>query len=240
MKMTRKLIPAFVMLIVSAIMLSTASYAWFANSTTVTATEMSVKANTNVKFLQISSDGSTFGPSASATNKSDDDLNLVTAIVNKEAKTIEWKTASAADPSKPDANTDGLQSADIVKGNFALTNTFHVKMSSETASLQSLKLTGVAVNNAESVLNDALRVLVVAKDENEAVQGIQVWDNESRALIADSSTDSLVATIANGDVYTLVVYIYYDGTDDDAFTNNVTATGANVDAQSVTLTFSGT
>ena len=44
MKKFMKLIPAFVMLLVSAILVSTATYAWFSMNTTVTATGMSVKA----------------------------------------------------------------------------------------------------------------------------------------------------------------------------------------------------
>lgn len=46
MKATKKIIPALVMLLVSAVLLSTASYAWFSMNTTVTATGMQVKATT--------------------------------------------------------------------------------------------------------------------------------------------------------------------------------------------------
>ncbi len=43
-KTTRKLLPALAMLLVSAVMMSTASFAWFSMNTTVTATGMSVSA----------------------------------------------------------------------------------------------------------------------------------------------------------------------------------------------------
>lgn len=58
MKATRKLIPALALLLVSAVLLSTASYAWFTTNTTVSATTtVSVTAPEN---LQISTDdGST-------------------------------------------------------------------------------------------------------------------------------------------------------------------------------------
>lgn len=46
MKATKKIIPALVMLLVSAVLLSTASYAWFSMNKTVTATGMQVKATT--------------------------------------------------------------------------------------------------------------------------------------------------------------------------------------------------
>lgn len=54
MKLTRKLIPAFVMLLVSAVLMSTASFAWFAMNTTVEATGMEVKAKADSIFLEIS------------------------------------------------------------------------------------------------------------------------------------------------------------------------------------------
>ncbi len=51
MKKFMKLIPAFVMLLVSAILVSTATYAWFSMNTTVTATGMSVTAQTQGNLL---------------------------------------------------------------------------------------------------------------------------------------------------------------------------------------------
>ena len=51
MKKFMKLIPAFVMLLVSAILVSTATYAWFSMNTTVTATGMKVQAKSEAGLL---------------------------------------------------------------------------------------------------------------------------------------------------------------------------------------------
>ena len=51
MKKMRKLIPAFAMLMVAAIMMSTASYAWFSMSTTATAKGMQVKATASSSLI---------------------------------------------------------------------------------------------------------------------------------------------------------------------------------------------
>lgn len=59
MKVTRKLIPAVVLLLVSAMMLSTASYAWFSMNKDVTATGMQIEAKSDAQFLIINA-GSTF------------------------------------------------------------------------------------------------------------------------------------------------------------------------------------
>lgn len=55
MKLTRKLIPAFAMLLIAAVMMSTASFAWFSIRTDVTATGMSVTATVPAS-LEISAD----------------------------------------------------------------------------------------------------------------------------------------------------------------------------------------
>ena len=56
MKKMRRLIPAFAMLMVAAIMLSTASYAWFTMGTTATATGMHVTATSGSALLIVDAD----------------------------------------------------------------------------------------------------------------------------------------------------------------------------------------
>ncbi len=53
MKATRKLIPALVMLLISAVMLSTASFAWFSMNENVDVTGMQVSAKTDNTYLLI-------------------------------------------------------------------------------------------------------------------------------------------------------------------------------------------
>ena len=56
MKKTRKLIPALAMLLLSAVLMSTASFAWFSMNTTVTVNGMSITAEVKETFLLISND----------------------------------------------------------------------------------------------------------------------------------------------------------------------------------------
>ena len=69
MKKMRKLVPAFAMLMVAAIMMSTASYAWFTMSTTATASGMAVQATTSgglaIAYALKGTDGAT-APGAAA------------------------------------------------------------------------------------------------------------------------------------------------------------------------------
>ena len=249
MKMTRKLIPAFVMLIVSAIMLSTASFAWFANSTSVNATGMTVKANTDVKFLEISTSNDSGWASFVTLTATDENLDLVTARVS-ENKEVTWHTGTAALPTAPTVNDTGLVPVTNIKApdaNLALIQTLYVRMSNKQATLSDLVITGVEVTNGTSTLSPTLRVLVIAKDSADKVQGVQVWDvgdtdpqNAEKAGLVNSdnikSSNALVSEIANGDVYTLEVYVYFDGEDKQAYTNKA---ASGVLSQVVTVTFGG-
>ena len=51
MKKFRKLFPAFVLLLISAIMITTASYAWFSMNSQVTVTGMAVKTQVSDNLL---------------------------------------------------------------------------------------------------------------------------------------------------------------------------------------------
>ena len=53
MKLSKKLIPAIGMLMLSAVMLATSSFAWFSMNESVTATGMSVSAKAEQVYLQI-------------------------------------------------------------------------------------------------------------------------------------------------------------------------------------------
>lgn len=243
MKMTRKLIPAFVMLLVSAILLSTASYAWFASNTTVEATSMTVKANTDVVFLQITNDkeSGSWGKSAEALTTSSGDLDLVTAEIT-DGTAVVWKTAEGSDPTKYDAATGDDDVADYttlgsITSQYALINTFYVRMSNDESTLTNLKIAGVAVEG-ESVagtFDESIRVLVIAKDSEENILGIQCWDVGTGDFI-NNSADVLADEVA-GDPITLEVYVYYDGEDTEAYTNN------NLDAigqRNISVSFTAT
>lgn len=239
MKMTRKLIPAFVMLLVSAIMLSTASYAWFASNFTVKATDMNVKVKSNARFLQISADGTNFSDSAEATNKNTDTnggielIHAAITVVDDAKNTFAWKTGT----SKSESNhTDGAALTDfagnIQAGTHALYNTFYVKLAEGSqGTLTNFEVDTITV---EGVLSDkirqCLRILVVGTD------GIQLYSltgTGTPTLVEASSDDYLIRTVTTTKV-SLEVYIYFDGEDAEAKTVNLPKTILEYD---VTINF---
>lgn len=242
MKMTRKLIPAFVMLIVSAIMLSTASYAWLAESTSVSAGPMTVKANTDVVFMQISNDKSDWGRSAIATTAESGYLDLITATVTDDQ--VSWKTAKADSPENAAASGEyeSVTDDDKIKSQYTLFNTFYVKMSNAESELQNLKISGVALGEneeiAEDAFDEALRVLVIASNEaGDTVHGIQIWDLGTGDFLEDAEGntvgDDVLADSVTNEIIMLSVYIYYDGDDERAFTNNL----SSAETKNLTVSF---
>lgn len=68
MKATKKIIPALVMLLVSAVLLSTASYAWFSMNTQVTATGMQVTVQAPASLLISTESDTGFGNTVALTS----------------------------------------------------------------------------------------------------------------------------------------------------------------------------
>lgn len=111
MKHTKKLIPAIGMLLLSACMLVTSTFAWFSMNTTVRATGMSVTAKGDQVYLQIINEGENFNASAAqiVASAGKQGLNLqpvnVTAGINTgntsclaydATKPLVWVSASSA------------------------------------------------------------------------------------------------------------------------------------------------
>ena len=234
MKMTRKLIPAFVMLIVSAIMLSTASFAWFATNRTVSANNMSVTANANTKFLHISTQaGSGFNTQVNAANPSKS-VDLINAKLDTDKQTVKWylgsSTVSGSVGSTGAQLDDSTVSTDVdptdpTTSKYALINTFYFKMSDTSNSeLKNLTVSEISVTG-DSSLAKALRVLIVGAG------GSQIWktnpDDLTKMIEADTNNaDFLITeniTKTSAATTNVKVYVYYDGEDTSATSDNATA-----------------
>lgn len=241
MKMTRKLIPALAMLLVSAIMLSTASFAWFASSTTVEANGMSVKAQTAAKFIQISNaENGTFASAAAAPSASaSKSVDLVHAEIADDGKAVTWYTGVSTDPDDIGTTNSTSFELDEDGGSYALVNTFWVKMSSgSTVDLNNLTIQSIKVitNNGAFTgdnLNKALRVLVVGEN------GSQLWTNESgdaSGNMAKASGNDFIIDVVTKTAESFKVYVFYDGESSVATTNKA----VDLAGVSVAITFSAT
>lgn len=229
MKMTRKFIPALVMLLVSAIMLSTASFAWFASNNDVEATNMKVNVNSDVKFLQIADElNGTYGDFVNVNDATAAELMLVHPEIDEDNEIV-WSTGTSSDEASPNAGqtlTPLGQDDDLA--DYAYSQEFWVKASEGSQNLANLEIASVEVVGTNA-LSNAIRVLVVGKD------GIQIWSNREGGLTAESDDVLLTSvTTAETNDQKLTAYIYFDGEDADAYTNKL---GTTIDDLTIKIAF---
>ena len=239
MKMTRKLIPALVMLLVSAIMLSTASYAWFASNSTVAANNMHVKVKANTQFLEISKSKDTDFSTAvdyETAGLAGEGTKLVTQKTANTDGTVDvnWYIGSSSSESAVGTTdmmtaiatwTDGSKP---LTADYALINEMYVR-ASEKSDLGFTKFmfdtVTVAAKEGEIInpLANALRVLVVATDaDNNTIIGTGLWKygGEMSYVTKDGTNASILPAVAVKETYKLTVYVYFDGEDSSAITDN--------------------
>lgn len=160
----RKLIPAIIMLLISAILVTTASYAWFSMNTTVSATSMQIEAVAEDGLLiineldtdtaanwKVSTDAS-YGnlvlltPTSSANmsdwyhNKSDDPTDAKAGQATATYETISADTNWKRDEGSGNSgayyiDTDADDTKDSVEKAYVLLNKFYIKSSGNEISL---------------------------------------------------------------------------------------------------------
>lgn len=238
MKKFKKLVPAFCMLLLSAVMLASGTYAWFSVNDRVSATGMQVEAKSNQAFLLISSTNKTATeiqtensittpltvsdeeakvlPAAHETiNKTDD------AIITESVKN--WYTAFGSDPSKPDMNTDTKTALTAFNG-YVIHKQVWITVAKNSVAVKDLKVSAKIANKNSGTITQA-KVLVTS---------VTAAAEMSIANIAPATV--LAASIDDASVVELNIFIYVDGSNDAIYTNNINA----LDAATIELTFSAT
>ena len=236
MKKFKKLIPALCMLLVSAVMLGSTTFAWFSMNTTVTASGMKVEAKSDAKFLQIKNTGAWNDTDAftsvtlEAAKKSIYPTMPVKAIAedNKsitpfDGTTLVWVSTYSTDPSDATAgvgtSNNYTKVTDTVEDNYALKVDFTVRLkpnsgAAEAANLKvtNVKFTATTQNDADITdgLSSCLRVLFVC-GENKVV-----WKDGAYVV---GKADSILANKVTTTDLTVTAYVYYDGSDSNCVTN---------------------
>ena len=204
MKFTRKLIPALAMLVVSATMTSTASYAWFSMNRTVSATGMQVQAVAPVN-LQISTDDANYS-------------NAITSYLNVEGKLMPASTTNATTfyavkegtgPVINDGNGGTVDStSDVVfqevdkavtdADGYYVDYTFYLQLTSPVDQDTKIYLSNLTFTEATKDLNQAARVaLFNSADELVAIYAAASDTAEAIATLdADGTIQALNATNA--------------------------------------------
>lgn len=253
MKKFKKLIPALCMLLVSAVMLGTTTFAWFSMNDKANVSGMQITAKTNDTYLLISDTKTTateiqknpgtsvdFGMSAatklypSAPVMGEPEINYFTGattpavkITDKETAAVatNWYTAQAAAADKTDIKTDTAKQ--LTTSNFSeyvLAKTVYLTVAKDVNAANKLTVTPTFTALDGKTIS-GVKVLVVVTYED--AKGLK-----TTKIVTIKSTDTAVNLYDNENqhvidskVVTVSMFLYYDGTDDSVFTNNAANIG---------------
>ena len=225
MKLTRKLIPAFVMLLVSAVLMSTASFAWFAMNTNVTATGMQVSANSDSIFLEIkgTEDGTTWKTvGTNALNASlfpaahEDDLTTVADITDYNNWYYKY-SASATDYTSSASPTPLTTFT-----NYVAHTTYEIRLNPNMVkTAYDLYVSSITIPE-----NKGISVIIYCEGSTKYKE-FKATQSTAWASDDDNIADTLTMADAN-DSFTINVYIYIDGTDSNVYTNNAANLGGEI------------
>lgn len=246
-KTQRKLIPAVAMLLISAIMLSTSSFAWFSINTTVEANGMKVKATADPGIVIANESEKPYGATATSTVTEVKALRPTstpdTAVWYKNVATVSSAASAGANPYTSVAG-------ETPNGKYYQKYTFYIKAADPDGfAVTSLDInTVVATSTKATDLDQALRVAVKVAGDNGAkffapldksvgAYNVQNANNNGTTQITTADGKSAVATAVKnipangGEPIQVDVFVYFEGEDEKCFTDNLTADVGNLEVK---------
>ena len=231
----KKLIPALALLLVSAVMLGTSSFAWFSMNTSVTATGMSVTATAPTSLL-ISTTSATAGFGSTVALSSDTSVaGSVVPVTDTHSGTTYtfYKLTSAAQATVNEngALTGAAASAEVTENDYYTATSVDyfkdsvwLKLEGATGTKQ-LKVSAAYTADPDQLVKTAMHILFV-----NPADGTIALDYD----MTNESTASNLAILTAGAAATAYdIYYFLDGADAECKNVNLTANTA----MSVTLTF---
>lgn len=252
--MKKTILPALAMLIISAVMLSTASYAWFAMSRDVTATDMQVSIKSDSSYLLISDREFTQAANAStsvALNTSaqllpvtfDDNVDLDIDDFAVDGDGTIWYHMKADNSGNSAATVDTTKYSveDGKLGEYVYSERVYIAVSEQSNPLGALKVSDIKFATGNDLAqNNAINVVVVSSYGNQSkyerfcvtnvgTKLTQKWgENAGTVELVDS-----VPSCATGNVV-VDIYIFFNGDHSSIYTDNLPALSGN---NSITVKF---
>lgn len=248
---------AIAMVLVAAVALGSATFAWFVSNNKVEAKTASVSAQSNAPFLKIAKAGEALTTTqATQTAGTNDKVELYPSQWNHVVTdgTYQFESAYASDATK----WNMLENSRFAVGgvdaehrpDYALKQSFTIGTTDKKAgSFQNLKVASVTVNAGENSdgLKSAICVLVKYGDQwgvyKETDNGTELTAYGDATTIVNnltgsdtSVTDALVAKIGAGKSVDVDIYVFYDGSASTVFSDNL----ANLKNCGVTVAFTAT
>ena len=224
MKKFKKLIPALCMLLISAVLMGTSTYAWFSMNESVTASGMQVTAKSNSTYLLITNTKDATGANPGETTlgieqKFADDAKEVypTALASQKitsgTTTIEkdsWYTCNNSKSNAATGNEMNYKSVTLGDTSYFAKYTVYLTLSKDSENWEGTLKVKMA---RDASADQAVSAVVVIGSEN---------FNFTGATLADQETKSDVA-LKNSTQVEVTIYVYLDGTSTNVnsdFVNN--------------------
>lgn len=222
MKTFKKLIPALLMLIISATLMATSTFAWFSMNTQVTATGMQIQAKSEAGIVISNESGVNWTASATAShnqvaylvptstsdvtvwyhNKSDDQndakANQATATYSTVSSDSKWANANGV--YFIDTDEDGA--VDSNESAYYLLNKFYIKSSAEALTSTTLKINSVVATGASTSADLDASLRVAIKIGNQVYIYAPVTGATTSYTVAGTTAVTATASTGNGIVNT--------------------------------------
>ena len=237
--MKKTILPALAMLIVAAVMLSTASYAWFAMSTSVSVENVNVSIKSDSSFLMISTTNNLTtirtekGISVEVNNTPKADLLPIAYDETKNtgdllaqfANVTTWyhQVADAADSYVSTGDKTYLKAASVdgegnpVAGDdfsdYVFSGTYYLAVAEGSNPMENLRAK-VSIKNGDLPGDEAIKVLIVTSTNKTAL-------NTESTYAADGFDTVNLGTVPNNATVRVDVYIFYDGNHPTVNTNGI-------------------
>lgn len=246
---------AIAMVLVAAVALGSATFAWFVTNNKVDATTSTISAQSNAAFMYIREKTTDGQDSTTATS------TVLSAVDDKALYPAHWALATESGPDKnyatagsfytafgTDANNGAMKGESIsvgtpdeaVAGQYAVKNTFRI--GSKGSTLKDLVVESASLGTAGNTQFDkSLRVLVKHGD-NWVLCGYKDQGNPFTILGASSDNNLIASKVDGSDEAKEVVvdmYIFYDGDEAEAIKTNNLSNLKNA-AKAITVNFSAT
>lgn len=244
----KKLIPALCLLLASAAMLGTASYAWFSMNQIVQATGMKVSVNAEAGIVIADATTKEYGAMASASN------NSVYSLYPTSTKDcVNWTHNTSSNPSSvyTGAAYEDLSASDISGNDYIAKYRFYIRSSgAETLTTTSLDIKSVALTNSvDQNLTKALRVGIVFGGNTYIYAPVDGYtttykykntgDNvtvySGNTVNKNTSVTSIPGNTADG--IQVDIMIWYEGEDAACISDNI-VTNLGTNALAIEFTYS--
>lgn len=233
MKKFSKLIPAFCMLLISAMLMGTSTFAWFSMNTQVTATGMQIQAKSNETYLLIGTENNVETIQTAKLTSANAGMGTATLLYPSRVKgdatsltdaTLKFEYTSAKDASASAADTNATYTEVETNkfDNYVVKKTFYVTIQKGAAVAKNLKVKSVTFKD---LANTGVACVITSASATGVINATSDINTVQTLVLANEVTDATVVAVN--------VYLYINGEHTNIYTNNIN----NLKAGSVEIEF---